>query len=131
MTDDAQQLHHEPDPEAHPPAAPPPPAPEPPEPPEPESKIKHRRPANPKGWYQLLIGTRAGADQAVYFRECGWARANDDGQAKRILANDPETKPEIDAYAAGDGCWLRAVPARSWPKTEATKDQVTTRRVIG
>lgn len=125
MHDETQQLGEPPDGTA----------PEPDEPtPEPSSAgpehLKTRRPHNPKGWYMVLAAYKPmEADPA--FCELGWVKANDDDQAKRLAKADAIHGPAIDVAARGSGVILRAVPARSWPKTKPTRYEVTKRLVIG
>lgn len=92
--------------------------------PEPEGKGHRlsRRPQNPKGVY-MVIRARANGQPPIY-HEVGFFRAHGPDAAKRQAVQDAEAGhlPELRNEIHDDhGVLLRAVPAASWPKVEATK----------
>ena len=100
--------------------------------PDPEGKPhRHaRRPTNGAGWYMVLV---AAAEKAG-FSEVGWYKAHGDDQAKRLCVDDAKRGhlPAIKEALEGPGCYLRGVPARSWPKIERSGyDQPPPRLRIG
>ena len=83
-----------------------------------EAHRRTRRPAHTAGWYMVI----AAPQKIGGYTEVGWYKANDDEQAKRLAVSDAERGhlPELKRSIETDGAWLRAVPARSWPKIDKT-----------
>lgn len=97
---------------------------DPPEPKEPQAKANRlgRRPSSTKKVY-MGLAQLVGDETHVGFIEVGWYRGHGHDHVKRQIAEDARNGHLEDVQDAieGKGAVLRAVPAESWPKTEATK----------